>query len=378
MTSLRVGALTAQEPPKSVLQGGLFRKPDPRPKGKGQKRKRRQLPALAGLELGSLEDLRQASKGGQDPSGLGATQLATDVMWSDPVIEEGLQFNEDRGIGLMFGPDQTQLFLEANGLSLLLRSHEGPDARSRPGCPMPTMAPGYSVDHVVPAGRLMTVFSAPDYPQFQPVDDPKDRFNNLAAVAVLSGPDFATPVMKQFAAVKPRPMSEPFYDLGMADSDEEFEALPNGFESDMEHSCAADRLASPSPATEAPVSTGAATAVAVPRSPSVGPPEEHTVHWGSRNWPSISDPAAACYADPEGSHPASGSHPSTAREDRSTADPGPAPGSVAEPSGDSLAAAAADVVDGDDGPTDCTGGATPVPPPAVSSAPSSGAPIQAV
>eukprot|EP00951_Prasinocladus_malaysianus_P003976 scaffold28183_cov19-Prasinocladus_malaysianus.AAC.1 len=55
--------------------------------------------------------------------------------------------------------------MEANGLTLLLRSHEGPDARCRADRPMPSMDPGYSLDHSVPAGRLMTVFSAPDYPQ---------------------------------------------------------------------------------------------------------------------------------------------------------------------------------------------------------------------
>lgn len=42
----------------------------------------------AGLEdvtLGSLEDLRRATKGGMDPNGLGAARLASDVLWSDPV-----------------------------------------------------------------------------------------------------------------------------------------------------------------------------------------------------------------------------------------------------------------------------------------------------
>lgn len=46
-------------------------------------------------------------------------------------------------------------------------------------------------------------------PQFQPVDDPSDRFNNLAAVAVLQAPDWATPVMKQYSAVLPRPEVRP-------------------------------------------------------------------------------------------------------------------------------------------------------------------------
>ena len=50
----------------------------------------------------------------------------------------------------------------------------------------------------------MTVFSAPDYPQFQPTNE--DRFNNLGAVAVLTGSrdSFTAPEMVEYPAV-PRP-----------------------------------------------------------------------------------------------------------------------------------------------------------------------------
>lgn len=49
---------------------------------------------------------------------------------------------------------------------LIIRSHEGPDARSkRPG--LVGMEDGYTIDHVVESGKLITLFSAPDYPQFQ-------------------------------------------------------------------------------------------------------------------------------------------------------------------------------------------------------------------
>lgn len=61
-------------------------------------------------------------------------------------------------------------------------------------------AQGYSYDHEVPAGMLMTVFSAPDYPQFLE----GERFYNKAAVAQLTAPDYATPSMLQFDAA-PRP-----------------------------------------------------------------------------------------------------------------------------------------------------------------------------
>lgn len=49
---------------------------------------------------------------------------------------------------------------------MVIRSHEGPDAREkRPG--LGGMDEGYTIDHVVESGKLITLFSAPDYPQFQ-------------------------------------------------------------------------------------------------------------------------------------------------------------------------------------------------------------------
>lgn len=49
---------------------------------------------------------------------------------------------------------------------LIIRSHEGPDAREkRDG--LDGMDEGYTIDHTVDSGKLVTVFSAPDYPQFQ-------------------------------------------------------------------------------------------------------------------------------------------------------------------------------------------------------------------
>ncbi len=49
---------------------------------------------------------------------------------------------------------------------LIVRSHEGPDARDKRSG-MEDMDKGYTIDHVVKAGKLITLFSAPDYPQFQ-------------------------------------------------------------------------------------------------------------------------------------------------------------------------------------------------------------------
>lgn len=49
----------------------------------------------------------------------------------------------------------------------------------------------------------MTLFSAPDYPQF--IADGEDRYHNKAAVLHLTAPDYATPQVESFEAVLPRP-----------------------------------------------------------------------------------------------------------------------------------------------------------------------------
>ena len=67
----------------------------------------------------------------------------------------------------------------------------------------------------------MTVFSAPDYPQFIP--EAAQRYRNRAAVAVLSGPGWAEPDMRVYEAAAPRPEAAPFYNLLVYDSDEDWE-----------------------------------------------------------------------------------------------------------------------------------------------------------
>ena len=217
-----------------VVHGGLFRKPPPplppggkkKGKGKGGRKRGRRGVAVEleewPLVLGDLDDLRASGKGGADPDGLGARTLATDVLWSDPVREDGISINEGRGVGLCFGPDITERFLRQNGLGLVLRSHEGPDARE---CrdDMKNMLGGYTVDHCTEAGNLCTVFSAPDYPQFIPPGEP--RYGNKGAYALLEAPDYAKPRFVQYEATLPRPEAQPYYDMdddGLLDSDEEF------------------------------------------------------------------------------------------------------------------------------------------------------------
>lgn len=201
-----------------VLHGGLFRK-EPAPRAVKRRklgyrvlRRRVQAP----LVLGSLEDLRGSNKGGIDPCGMGSTTVAGDVLWSDPNGVDGMSMNVARGVGIVFGPDVTEQFLQENNLKLIIRSHEGPDARFQRD-DLPDMMKGYSTDHSGDSGKLMTVFSAPDYPQYQ---EGESRINNEGAVLVLMGPDFATPEAKCFTAA-PRPAyGGPFYDVSMfMDSD---------------------------------------------------------------------------------------------------------------------------------------------------------------
>ena len=215
--SMRVGAelpLAAQIGEKTlVLHGGLFR---------GKKRRGRGASSRA-LAVGTLAELAGAWKGGDDPDGEGDAAIAGDVLWSDPAPADqvtGLVPNENRGIGTMFGPDATAEFLKTNGLSLVLRSHEGPDAREdREG--MDNMHAGFSVDHDIEnVGKLCTVFSAPDYPQFIEAGD--TRHNNAATFVRLRGDtEWAEPEPTAFTAARPRPESEPYYDVTVGGSDEE-------------------------------------------------------------------------------------------------------------------------------------------------------------
>lgn len=138
-----------------VAHGGLFR--DPAPKKAGHKAKKRKA-SKAKLTLGSLGQLRGASKGGHDPDNTILSQLiSTDVLWSDPQTSKGLAPNENRGIGLLFGPDMTERFLSENKLELIIRSHEGPDARLYRE-DMKNLNGGYSVDHETKSGKLVTIF----------------------------------------------------------------------------------------------------------------------------------------------------------------------------------------------------------------------------
>lgn len=189
-----------------ILHGGLFRSPSL------SKREARENP-----KLGTLHDLEKASKGGADPMGEGRSMIAGDVLWSDPILEDGLRQNVNRGIGIQFGPAQTREFMERENLKLIIRSHEGPDARhDRPE--MPSIMEGFCVDHDCgEVGKLCTLFSAPNYPQFIDVDD--ERHNNRAAFVTLRPEtSWCAPEPTSFDFV-PRPPSQCYYDLDCGGSD---------------------------------------------------------------------------------------------------------------------------------------------------------------
>ncbi|KAG2243777.1 hypothetical protein Bca52824_094381 [Brassica carinata] len=134
-----------------------------------------------------------------------------------------------RGIGLLWGPDCTEEFLKKYELKLIIRSHEGPDAREkRDG--LGGMDIGYTIDHNVESGKLITIFSAPDYPQFQATEE---RYRNKGAYIILQAPDFSDP---QFRVLKPllhdqsvtfvsyKRAVNPFYDFeNVIDSDDEMD-----------------------------------------------------------------------------------------------------------------------------------------------------------
>ncbi|XP_020599921.1 serine/threonine-protein phosphatase 7 isoform X2 [Phalaenopsis equestris] len=197
-----------------TAHGGLFRTvaviPSKRLKGK-KGRKLRSPTGRASLKLGSLEELSRARRTVLDPPLEGLNLIPGDVLWSDPSSSMGLSPNKERGIGLLWGPDCSEYFLSKYQLKLIIRSHEGPDARDKRH-DMKGIQDGYAIDH-----------EATDV-----------RYKNRGAYIVLQPPDFATPEFHTFEAVKPRPEVNPYYDFKeVIDSDEELD-----FES-MDHSSVA-------------------------------------------------------------------------------------------------------------------------------------------
>jgi hypothetical protein len=65
----------------------------------GKKGSKKKVFGAAPLVVGTLAHLEAASKGGVDPDGEGASQIAGDVLWSDPAPDiEGGVVTHSRGV----------------------------------------------------------------------------------------------------------------------------------------------------------------------------------------------------------------------------------------------------------------------------------------
>eukprot|EP00936_MAST-01D_sp_MAST-1D-sp1_P001708 g1708.t1 len=124
----------------------------------------------------TLDAIRRTPRNREPPE----SGIMSDIMWSDPQPFPG-RGPSKRGVGLSFGPDVTREFLDANGLELLVRSHEVKDE-------------GYLVEH---DGKCITIFSAPNY---------CDQMGNKGAF-IRFGPDMK-PKFTQYDAV-PHPAIKP-------------------------------------------------------------------------------------------------------------------------------------------------------------------------
>ncbi|XP_012258338.1 serine/threonine-protein phosphatase 5 [Athalia rosae] len=105
----------------------------------------------------TLAEIREIDRNRQPPE----EGLMCELLWSDPQPQPG-RAPSKRGVGVQFGPDVTQKFLELNNLDYIVRSHEVKDN-------------GYEIAH---DGKCITVFSAPNY---------CDTMNNRGAYIKLNG-----------------------------------------------------------------------------------------------------------------------------------------------------------------------------------------------
>lgn len=112
------------------------------------------------LAIGSLRDLAETKRQEYDPE----DSCAEDCLWSDPgrPAEPGVKHNSLRGAGIFYGSGAVDAFLKREYLGMIVRAHEGPDARKqRPE--MDDMMKGYSCDLETPSGPLITMFSSANY-----------------------------------------------------------------------------------------------------------------------------------------------------------------------------------------------------------------------
>ena len=109
-----------------TAHGGLFRSIRLVPSKRSKRKKRRRVSFNSepkSLSLGSLEELSGARRSVLDPPWEGLNLIPGDVLWSDPSMTPGLSLNEERGIGLLWGPDCTEDFLKKFNLKVILKDH---------------------------------------------------------------------------------------------------------------------------------------------------------------------------------------------------------------------------------------------------------------
>lgn len=152
---VRMSGADASVPGAFMVHGGLWRN-----SGNVSGKKMCSDPKLALAELGAMNRfvVKDTFSG-----------ILGDALWGDPGPGTGFRRHPYRSVGVEFGADVLTEFLRANSLGVMLRAHEGPDARSRRDG-MPDVNSGYAVDCKWEDGRpaLITVFSAPNYPQNKP------------------------------------------------------------------------------------------------------------------------------------------------------------------------------------------------------------------
>ncbi|PVD32323.1 hypothetical protein C0Q70_07756 [Pomacea canaliculata] len=136
----------------------------------------------------TLDDIAKVNRNRQPPE----SGIMCDLLWSDPQNVTGRSPSK-RGVGIQFGPNVTQAFLERNKLDYIIRSHEVKDQ-------------GYEVSH---DGKCVTVFSAPNY---------CDTMHNKGAFITLKGgtdlkPKFTTYDAVPHPKVKPMAYASPLFGL---------------------------------------------------------------------------------------------------------------------------------------------------------------------